>query len=84
WSTSKTPSYTKSVSWQHHLRLFSRLFFVSCCWNRMICDTENDYQDHSHLKLLARVMISPGKQLAVAVSRRESVKTIKILNSDNI
>ncbi|WP_249818993.1 fimbrial protein, partial [Escherichia coli] len=21
WSTSKTPSYTKSVSWQHHLRL---------------------------------------------------------------
>ncbi|RCP77538.1 transposase, partial [Escherichia coli] len=19
WSTSKTPSYTKSVSWQHHL-----------------------------------------------------------------
>jgi prefoldin subunit 5 len=34
-------------------------------------------QDHSHLKLLARVMISPGKQLAVAVSRGESVKTIK-------
>ncbi|TYE99043.1 transposase, partial [Escherichia coli] len=22
WSTSKTPSYTKSVSWQHHLRWF--------------------------------------------------------------
>ncbi|PLP50408.1 transposase, partial [Enterobacter cloacae complex sp. TREC1] len=21
WSTSKTPSYTKSVSWQHHLCL---------------------------------------------------------------
>ncbi|RZX79054.1 hypothetical protein EXX53_21105, partial [Escherichia coli] len=21
WSTSKTPSYTKSVSWQHHLAL---------------------------------------------------------------
>nr|MDZ8478564.1 hypothetical protein [Escherichia coli] len=21
WSTSKTPSYTKSVSWQHHLEL---------------------------------------------------------------
>ncbi|WP_213082384.1 hypothetical protein, partial [Escherichia coli] len=21
WSTSKTPSYTKSVSWQHHPRL---------------------------------------------------------------
>jgi|UPI0002E4FD15 hypothetical protein len=50
----------------------------------MICDIENDYQDHSHLKLLARVMISPGKQLAVAVSRGESVKTIKLLNSDNI
>ncbi|MCE3741239.1 hypothetical protein RZP08_27880, partial [Klebsiella pneumoniae] len=24
WSTSKTPSYTKSVSWQHHRR---RLYF---------------------------------------------------------
>ncbi|MCG2968397.1 fimbrial-like protein, partial [Escherichia coli] len=23
WSTSKTPSYTKSVSWQHHLRALS-------------------------------------------------------------
>ncbi|RIB37687.1 transposase, partial [Escherichia coli] len=22
WSTSKTPSYTKSVSWQHHPGLF--------------------------------------------------------------
>ncbi|MDT1169775.1 hypothetical protein RNO76_10245, partial [Escherichia coli] len=22
WSTSKTPSYTKSVSWQHHLKIF--------------------------------------------------------------
>ncbi|OOO86212.1 transposase, partial [Shigella dysenteriae] len=21
WSTSKTPSYTKSVSWQHHLKM---------------------------------------------------------------
>ncbi|RCE57808.1 transposase, partial [Escherichia coli] len=21
WSTSKTPSYTKSVSWQHHLKV---------------------------------------------------------------
>ncbi|PPE33540.1 transposase, partial [Escherichia coli] len=21
WSTSKTPSYTKSVSWQHHQKL---------------------------------------------------------------
>ncbi|MEH5661952.1 hypothetical protein PO597_22280, partial [Escherichia coli] len=21
WSTSKTPSYTKSVSWQHHLQI---------------------------------------------------------------
>ena len=25
WSTSKTPSYTKSVSWQHHLALLNRL-----------------------------------------------------------
>ncbi|TYE98276.1 transposase, partial [Escherichia coli] len=24
WSTSKTPSYTKSVSWQHHL-VFSNI-----------------------------------------------------------
>ncbi|MGP0773290.1 hypothetical protein, partial [Escherichia coli] len=25
WSTSKTPSYTKSVSWQHHLLSLSQL-----------------------------------------------------------
>ncbi|RCA58020.1 transposase, partial [Escherichia coli] len=25
WSTSKTPSYTKSVSWQHHLDHFRNL-----------------------------------------------------------
>ncbi|MDV1217189.1 hypothetical protein VC596_23900, partial [Citrobacter freundii] len=24
WSTSKTPSYTKSVSWQHHLSRVAR------------------------------------------------------------
>ncbi|MEG9049901.1 hypothetical protein, partial [Escherichia coli] len=29
WSTSKTPSYTKSVSWQHHLNLKSRNLSVS-------------------------------------------------------
>ncbi|MCB4672062.1 hypothetical protein, partial [Escherichia coli] len=34
WSTSKTPSYTKSVSWQHHRKIFcaagpnSESFFV--------------------------------------------------------
>ncbi|WP_244588613.1 hypothetical protein, partial [Escherichia coli] len=26
WSTSKTPSYTKSVSWQHHRIVFSKLY----------------------------------------------------------
>ncbi|RCB44507.1 transposase, partial [Escherichia coli] len=25
WSTSKTPSYTKSVSWQHHLELHEKV-----------------------------------------------------------
>ncbi|RCE70840.1 hypothetical protein C6B10_23240, partial [Escherichia coli] len=29
WSTSKTPSYTKSVSWQHHLRIKNYLLFTS-------------------------------------------------------
>ncbi|MFL4261619.1 hypothetical protein P9366_21985, partial [Escherichia coli] len=28
WSTSKTPSYTKSVSWQHHQTL--RRIAISC------------------------------------------------------
>uniref|UniRef100_UPI00202CF811 DUF1428 domain-containing protein n=1 Tax=Escherichia coli TaxID=562 RepID=UPI00202CF811 len=31
WSTSKTPSYTKSVSWQHHLfKEFGALRIVEC------------------------------------------------------
>ncbi|PVA01536.1 transposase, partial [Acinetobacter nosocomialis] len=25
WSTSKTPSYTKSVSWQHHLQYLQNI-----------------------------------------------------------
>ncbi|WP_214675632.1 hypothetical protein, partial [Escherichia coli] len=28
WSTSKTPSYTKSVSWQHHQRTDTFLFVL--------------------------------------------------------
>ncbi|MDR9973546.1 hypothetical protein QYE92_10010, partial [Enterobacter cloacae subsp. cloacae] len=34
WSTSKTPSYTKSVSWQHHqkpaIRFRSRFWKLAC------------------------------------------------------
>ncbi|MCK2544722.1 hypothetical protein P2R16_24410, partial [Escherichia coli] len=29
WSTSKTPSYTKSVSWQHHLRGVTEAAMIS-------------------------------------------------------
>ncbi|MEA0477604.1 hypothetical protein SM963_11455, partial [Escherichia coli] len=32
WSTSKTPSYTKSVSWQHHPRLNANKFPVVIDW----------------------------------------------------
>ncbi|RCQ35486.1 transposase, partial [Escherichia coli] len=31
WSTSKTPSYTKSVSWQHH-RHFIRHILLPSFW----------------------------------------------------
>ncbi|MDZ8585637.1 hypothetical protein SND67_21330, partial [Escherichia coli] len=34
WSTSKTPSYTKSVSWQHHPFQFARYFNKSINRNR--------------------------------------------------
>ncbi|WP_206615982.1 hypothetical protein, partial [Yersinia sp. 2105 StPb PI] len=30
WSTSKTPSYTKSVSWQHHLKSPAISLFINC------------------------------------------------------
>ncbi|EFO4099724.1 transposase, partial [Escherichia coli] len=29
WSTSKTPSYTKSVSWQHHLAQHTKHPFLN-------------------------------------------------------
>ncbi|WP_432417938.1 tyrosine-type recombinase/integrase, partial [Escherichia coli] len=29
WSTSKTPSYTKSVSWQHHRHSFATHFMIN-------------------------------------------------------
>ncbi|MGE2652575.1 hypothetical protein ACPSX1_17140, partial [Escherichia coli] len=35
-STSKTPSYTKSVSWQHHRFLYWHI----CCYRRKLTDAE--------------------------------------------
>ncbi|WP_213059639.1 hypothetical protein, partial [Escherichia coli] len=45
WSTSKTPSYTKSVSWQHHqcgllkIRLFSTQIHSCglCKYEKIVC-----------------------------------------------
>ncbi|WP_231373334.1 hypothetical protein, partial [Escherichia coli] len=45
WSTSKTPSYTKSVSWQHHPEI-----------DGMNCQTKNqfNYKDNSYVFVLER------------------------------
>ncbi|WP_159420144.1 hypothetical protein, partial [Escherichia coli] len=45
WSTSKTPSYTKSVSWQHHLTTETAL--LSC-----IKQAREDVLTLRHLQLL--------------------------------
>ncbi|RCA53908.1 transposase, partial [Escherichia coli] len=36
WSTSKTPSYTKSVSWQHHHQMMSSLY-LSIIVSNVLC-----------------------------------------------
>ncbi|WP_215254298.1 hypothetical protein, partial [Escherichia coli] len=40
WSTSKTPSYTKSVSWQHHLAGYLNAKHYCCMDNK----ARNDFQ----------------------------------------
>ncbi|WP_215254238.1 hypothetical protein, partial [Escherichia coli] len=39
WSTSKTPSYTKSVSWQHHQKLIELLEKQSGLHTSVDCST---------------------------------------------
>ncbi|MBC0436537.1 IS3 family transposase, partial [Escherichia coli] len=47
WSTSKTPSYTKSVSWQHHREHFiSREIMRATVFNYIECDY-NRWRRHS-------------------------------------
>ncbi|MCF7441051.1 hypothetical protein, partial [Escherichia coli] len=41
WSTSKTPSYTKSVSWQHHPSLLLNISIVSVLII-FLCDVSRD------------------------------------------
>ncbi|MGM7988218.1 hypothetical protein, partial [Yersinia enterocolitica] len=48
WSTSKTPSYTKSVSWQHHLYLDR---FV---WLEIIL---RDLYVYRHLGIVAKIYV---------------------------
>ncbi|MGF9589222.1 hypothetical protein AAGK40_26355, partial [Klebsiella pneumoniae] len=36
WSTSKTPSYTKSVSWQHHLAKKASFLWIFFIYNQSV------------------------------------------------
>ncbi|MGQ2272932.1 hypothetical protein ACS89Q_23795, partial [Salmonella enterica] len=56
WSTSKTPSYTKSVSWQHHLEWLPE--FTNNCLKH---DSYGFYAALSQL-LLAIVRFDDGKE----------------------
>ncbi|MCV5536343.1 hypothetical protein OFN30_12260, partial [Escherichia coli] len=42
WSTSKTPSYTKSVSWQHHQKRENKRLTYRTVKNATILRFEND------------------------------------------
>ncbi|MEK8496251.1 hypothetical protein P2O65_10750, partial [Escherichia coli] len=42
WSTSKTPSYTKSVSWQHHLKNDAAHFCVTQGKKMQIVDLKTE------------------------------------------
>ncbi|MCP3491837.1 hypothetical protein, partial [Escherichia coli] len=49
WSTSKTPSYTKSVSWQHH----QKSIYLSC--EGLLFFLLNDINYHSYIKTIMAV-----------------------------
>ncbi|MDA6166177.1 hypothetical protein OSK19_20895, partial [Escherichia coli] len=49
WSTSKTPSYTKSVSWQHHLQDLRKICTPQAslsdeAWEKLMLSDENNKQ----------------------------------------
>ncbi|MCV5537254.1 peptidoglycan-binding protein, partial [Escherichia coli] len=51
WSTSKTPSYTKSVSWQHHLnRALHISTEPSAEWRPLLVEKIKQFQKSHHLK----------------------------------
>ncbi|MDZ8984222.1 hypothetical protein SNC30_11155, partial [Escherichia coli] len=47
WSTSKTPSYTKSVSWQHHQKsLLDKVDAPSTCATRNLYSSDTITPDY--------------------------------------
>ncbi|MGU4362766.1 hypothetical protein, partial [Escherichia coli] len=61
WSTSKTPSYTKSVSWQHHrLNAFGPSLGPRFCSEGCITGLSNDMQ-----KLNELIFSEPDSTLTV-------------------
>ncbi|WP_209283851.1 hypothetical protein, partial [Escherichia coli] len=55
WSTSKTPSYTKSVSWQHHHQfdIYEKSIYLSC--EGLLFFLLNDINYHSYIKTIMAV-----------------------------
>ncbi|MDW4793852.1 hypothetical protein NQ358_24950, partial [Escherichia coli] len=61
WSTSKTPSYTKSVSWQHHL----------------VCDVPDELIDFTfEWKGLKKLCVAVSFRSIIAEQKKEPEMTV--------
>ncbi|WP_342089742.1 hypothetical protein, partial [Escherichia coli] len=69
WSTSKTPSYTKSVSWQHHLRHFE---FTN---GRIISDFNGMGKVKYHFLTIKRVLFLVYQTISIHSKPLEIIKT---------
>ncbi|WP_284317826.1 hypothetical protein, partial [Klebsiella pneumoniae] len=74
WSTSKTPSYTKSVSWQHHLEVDTFRFY----FEGLICHIIHSY-DGDIIKGLEPVFIEASSELLVITHKFEDSRAFSDL-----
>ncbi|MEX9239004.1 hypothetical protein AB7Z62_18135, partial [Escherichia coli] len=77
WSTSKTPSYTKSVSWQHHqINLaYIRLRHFEFTNGRIISDFNGMGKVKYHFLTIKRVLFLVYQTISIHSKPLEIIKT---------
>ncbi|OAF94850.1 hypothetical protein PPECC9_20360, partial [Escherichia coli PCN009] len=60
WSTSKTPSYTKSVSWHHYRQLIIHIYEIMQCYYIVIVNLRGYSRGQTFLKCVQKALLHIG------------------------